>query len=355
MKVLVVGAGPTGLTAALALRRRGIKADIIDKRDQSSPLSRAVGILPRSLHLLEPFGVAQALVEEGIKFRGVNLYDGAKQFAQVEISVRNVQYGYDYVLGLAQDRTEFHLRAGLEALGEPVRYGEALLDLSQTDDVVTATTSTNSQLDYDYVIGADGGSSKVRDLVGLKLDGFELPEDWSIADIDAEGWRHPDTMTIALVENGAVAIVAPMEAKRYRVVSNTPDALATLPLDISPTHIRRESRFQIFVGLVPTYRKGRVFLAGDAAHTHSPVGGRGMNLGIADAVDLAARIAEGGLETYSQERRAEGARVLRLSERGRKTVSSKNPLVRGSLRTAAKLAARNNFIRQRIAAGVLYG
>jgi 2-polyprenyl-6-methoxyphenol hydroxylase-like FAD-dependent oxidoreductase len=136
-----------------------------------------------------------------------------------------------------------------------------------------------------------------------------------------------------------VVVVAPLERTRFRIVSNTENALATLPVPMPVTRIRRQASFTISVRQVERYQLGRVVLAGDAAHCHSPVGGRGMNLGIADAADLAARICEGDLGGYQKVRHAAGKQTIVLSERGRRILTSRNPLVRGLSRAALRTIA----------------
>ena len=184
------------------------------------------------------------------------------------------------------------------------------------------------------MIGADGTGSTVRQTLGLEFAGHDLPESWSIADVDAVNWPNAEVLTLCLRSGGRVVVVAPLEAERYRVVSNTDDALATLPLELDVTKVRRDGRFTISIRQVAEYARGRVYLAGDAAHCHSPVGGRGMNLGIADAAELAARLVENRLEGYSASRHAEGARTIAGSERARRVLTSPGRISR-AMRTLA--------------------
>ena len=146
-----------------------------------------------------------------------------------------------------------------------------------------------------------------------------------------------------------MVVVAPLEADRYRLVSNTQNALEALPLPMEVVKVRRERTFNLSIRQAYQYSHGRVFLAGDAAHCHSPVGGRGMNLGIADAAELAVRMAEDRLAGYSASRHAIGARIIAGSERMRKLITSTNPIVRGSFGGAARIASRIPQIRKRIA------
>ncbi|MFT5507148.1 MAG: 2-polyprenyl-6-methoxyphenol hydroxylase-like FAD-dependent oxidoreductase [Hyphomicrobiaceae bacterium] len=355
LRILIVGAGPTGLTAGVELARRNIHAEVIDRRDEASPFSRAVGILPRSLKTLEASGVTPKLLKQGQKFRMARFYRGDRLILSLPLTVRQPLHGYDFILGLAQDRTEAALRDAFVGFGGAVSYGTELMALRQERDGVIAETSEGKELAFDYVIGADGVRSKAREELGIAFDGIDLPETWSIADVDAEDWPNANAFTVCQLPGGEVAVVAPLDVNRYRVISNTEDALAALPLPMNVTHVRREGQFKISVRQVSQYSKDRVFLAGDAAHCHSPVGGRGMNLGIADAADLAARFAEGAIGGYSAARHAGGARVIAQSEQARKVLTSANPIARGLVLLGLRLASVVPPMQRAMSHQVLYG
>ena len=356
-KVLIVGAGPTGLTAAVELARHGIIPDVIEKRSEASNLSRAVGILPASMDILEPSGVAEAIRQEAVAVEQVIFHQAAEAFARIQLIEPN-QSDNPELMALAQDRTEAHLSDAFERHGGRVLYGAKLTGLSQDEQGVTAKIATQessqeNDSQYDYVIGADGVRSAVRESLGVNFSGFEIEGLWSIADVDCENFPDNTAFKIFLLSKGRVAIVVPLESARFRVISNTGDALAALPIEMNVSNIRRAAAFPISVRQVEQYSVGRVFLAGDAAHCHSPAGGRGMNLGIADAADLARRIASGGLEDYHAARHPIGASTMAFSERARKVVTSDNKLARTMLINTLRVITRVPFIRRKMASNFL--
>ncbi len=326
MRVLIVGAGPTGLTAGVELARRGIHTEVIDQKPGPSKLSRAVGILPSSLSVLAPSGVTKHLLEEGIKVQEVRVFSGVRRV--LSLSLKGGHSDRDYFIALAQDRTEEILRKALIEFGGSVTYSRKLIHLDQSDERTVVGTSDGHESAYDIVIGADGIKSKTRERLGIEYPGFDLPETWSIADVDAHNWPNTGVFTICLLNGGCVVVVVPLEAERFRVISNTEDALATLPLPMNVITKHREWQFNISIRQASRYDMGRVFLAGDAAHCHSPAGGRGMNLGISDAAELASRIATERLNGYSASRHQAGVNTIAASERARRVLTSTSFLTR---------------------------
>ena len=323
MRVLIVGAGPTGLTAAVELARQGVLPAVVDSRPGASLLSRAVGITPHSLSHLTPSGVAERLIAAGIALRNARVYRGDRLVATLPI--HSPRTDFPHLLGLPQDTTESILAHRLAELGGSVSYGVSVERVEGRADGATVGFDDGSHRDFDIVIGADGVHSTVRRDAGFDFPGFDLDEPWSIADVDVENWRHPDDFTLFRVRPGAVVIVAPIGADRLRLVATTSDALATLPVALAVKRVRRTATFDLAVRQTSTYSRGAVHLAGDAAHCHSPVGGRGMNLGIADAAWLAQCIAHDSLEDYSPRRHRAGRTAMAMTERGRRLITSRHP------------------------------
>ena len=353
MKVLIVGAGPAGLTTAVELARRGTVGDVIDRRESGSGLSRAVGIMPASLEILRPSGVTGKLLAEGMKFRQVRIYRHSS--LALALPLKGSGADDEFILGLAQDRTEAHMRDVLSELGGTVRYGTELVDLRHNANKVTVEMRNGAKAEYDYVVGADGVPSTTRDLLNIDFRGHDLPEIWSIADVDAEGWPNTNAFTVCQLSGGDVVVVAPLEPERFRVISNTEDALAALPLELNVTNIRRTGEFKISIRQVAQYGVDLVFLVGDAAHCHSPVGGRGMNLGIADGAELARRMVEGGLAGYGEARHKVGQEIIAGSEAVRKVMTSRNPLTRFLVLAVLKTASFMPALQRQFSKKILYG
>jgi len=351
LRILIVGAGPTGLTAAVELARHGIIAEVIDSKDKASTLSRAVGILPKSLKLLAAAGVSEKLAKEGIKIHQAIGYETNKKI--LTLPIHNTQSKYNYLLALAQDRTENTLLNTFNTYGGNVLYSTKLTSLNETDEHVVAQINHTSESIYDLIIGADGIHSSTRKYANIDYPGLDLPETWSIADVNAYHWPHPTSFTMSLLNHGQVVVIVPLESNRFRIISNTDNSLETLPLDLNINEINRQGQFKISVRQANQYNTKRIFLAGDSAHCHSPVGGRGMNLGIADACELVQRIIGRSLEEYSTSRHKEGEAIINMSERARKVVTSENKITRALTVASLKTINRSSYLQQRMSKIIL--
>lgn len=355
MKILIAGAGPTGLTTGVELVRRGIQVEIIDKRDGGSTLSRAVGINPQSLEILKRSGVTDKLLAQGVRFNSIRIFRDNRPWVTLPLTAAPIRHGFNFMLGLPQDKTEAILRETFLAGGGTLTYGKELVGVRNEANEVVVETAEGDELSCDYLVGADGVRSATREAVGIQSIGHALPGVWSIADVDIEGWEICDAAAFSLMSHGRMAGIVPLGGNRFRLVSNTENVLSVLPFDVNVTLVRREAKFNIRLSQVKEYSKGRVYLAGDAAHSQSPAGGRGMNLGIVDGADLASRLAGGDLSDYSRVRFEEGKRLIAGAERMRLVMTSRNPILRGLVLAGMKAVAMVPLLQRRVASTFLYG
>lgn len=346
MKILIIGAGPTGLASAISLSQRGIIAEIVERRSEPSELSRAVGIMPNTRNLLRESGVADLIESEGMPFKKFGVSRGSKTLLNLDLS--DYLESDQCMIGLPQNRTEALMAQYVETLGAAVKYSTELTALETTEEKATASFSDGTRSTYDWIIAADGIQSTARTQLDIPYPGIDLPETWSIADVDiGDGYDAEKIRLWVQGENRFFAIALPIERQRLRVASNTPDALRDLPVKLDIKNVRRTGTFNISVRQAESYLKGRVLLAGDAAHCHSPVGGRGMNLGIDDGFAAANAIVDGTVESYSDERHRIGAAVLKKTERARKMMTSENVFLKLFLNTTFGLIEKSESMQKK--------
>ncbi len=343
-RVLIVGAGPTGLTAAIELARLGIMPVVIEKRKTASHFSRAVGLLPKSMNALTPSGAVKAIRKNAIIIQSSVFHNRDKPISTIKLN--GLRGANKRLYALPQDQTEMYLSETFKALGGQINYGAELLSLSQSGGGISVSI-LGKAFRFDYVIGADGARSTVREALRIPFEGYDLPETWSIADVDVKAWPNPRSFNAFLCGQGNITVVIPLEKSRFRIISTTRDALASLPVPMNVQKVRRAATFNISIRQARTYQIGRAFLAGDAAHCHSPVGGRGMNLGIADAADLAQRIAAGRTDGYTAARHPIGKKTIKMSESMRKALTTTSKIKRFILIRLLMLFARVAFLRRR--------
>jgi len=331
--VLIVGAGPTGLTLATALASRGVRTTVIDRQAEGANTSRAAVVHARTLEVLEPLGVASTLVSRGIQAQRFTIRD--RDRVLVPIGFEDLPTVYPYTLMISQAVTESVLLERFVGLGGQVQRPRTLVGLTQNSTKATALLDDGSRVTARFVVGADGMHSAVREQVGIPFTGGSYGETFVLADVRLSGAVPSDEVILYFSPAGMV-VVAPLPGGLHRIVATVakapdqPDAafvqalLDTRGPEREPAVVREVlwgSRFRVHHRIADTYRAGRVVLAGDAAHVHSPAGGQGMNAGMLDATTLAdALIAAlagdtGALDAYSAQRRPVAAQIIALADR----------------------------------------
>lgn len=330
--VLIVGAGPTGLAAAMSLARARIPVRLIDRSPQPARHSRAIGIQARTLELLEQHRIVEPLLELGHRAHAANLYSNGQRRLRLDFDPLLTRY--PYLLFIDQTQTERLLAGHLQTLGVEVERGVELLEFVQGADGINAQLRRPDGrievLRASYLIAADGAHSTVRHQLDMKFDGETLEQSFLLADVDATTpW--PDDEFQVFASGDGLAALFPFGKGRFRLIADHKAMVASAADGATPHPTLDECRevvqrrvhhpvslsdmswssyFRINSRMVRQLRKERVFFAGDAAHVHSPAGAQGMNTGIQEALNLGwkiARVLSGGapdrlLDTYHAER-----------------------------------------------------
>jgi len=337
-QVLVVGAGPTGLVLAAELLARGIRTRIIDRGDAVALQARAIGIQARTLEVLGMMGLAERFIADGQVVRYLRFYSTSRCLASLEFARCGSRFGF--MVNLPQDQTERLLRARVAELGGVVENGTELTGLTVGGDAVTAAIRgpgcQAETITAGYVAGCDGAHSRVRRELGLTFHGQRYPQDWLLADVLLDWDLREDTNHAFFRPDGLPMILFPMRGHRWRLtlpfagdrdaqeptleeIQRLTDQRAPRPVTVSdPSWL---ACFRSHRRSASAYRRGRVLLAGDAVHIHSPAGGQGLNTGMMDAHNLGwklALVADGRapdalLDTYGAERRPVAEDVLKLT------------------------------------------
>ncbi|MCA8951159.1 MAG: FAD-dependent monooxygenase [Planctomycetes bacterium] len=338
--ILIVGGGPVGLMLAIRLRMLGIECRIIDKRAEPDMHSKALSLSSATLELFDQqIGITDELLELSYPNATVHIHWNGRPLHRV--SLGSVPSRFSYYLMVPQYETERLLRERLAELGGIIERGVELVALSQVRDRVLVTTTSGDGGQetrfFDFVVGCDGARSTVRDLVGIKFLGHDYGMFFAMCDAPISWPGRAGKMIYSITDRG-FAISIPMTNGIHRVVISgkgkldrerpwgPEDFRARLDelglQDLVPGESIWSSAAPIFNRLACRFRSGHVLLAGDAAHTFSPIGGQGLNTGVQDAAALAWRLAavlhgeadEAVLDDYSEERRAYAAEVRRWTD-----------------------------------------
>lgn len=307
---LICGAGPIGMTCALMLHEAGHSCRIIEKKLSIEKQSRAILINAASLQYLEHTGLTDKLLARGYKIEGLNFYRGETHTAEVPFD--SLKSKYNFGLGLAQDHTEAILEEELGLRGIIVERGKTLTDLKEEDGQVRAIVegmSGREEIITKRIIGADGYKSNVRDLMGIGFPGEHFKRDLFTSDIKVTT-NLPLNQVHIFFYGSDVSIYIPMTEGTFRLISTEENIEKSSSPLIQINDVLWHSSFHFSERLAETFMLRNAVLMGDAAHVHSPAGGRGMNNGIRDAAVFVDRLQKNTLEGYSKERRDYTAKIL---------------------------------------------
>lgn len=371
--VLIVGAGPTGLALALSLAKAGVAIRVVDRNPAPATTSRAIGIQARTLELLDLFGLADAFVSLGLQARAGNIYEGRRHLVHLDLAP--LQSRFPFILMLDQTETERLMTEALAQLGVSIERSVELVSFDQDDNSVSVQLiderGRSKAGRFAYMVGCDGAHSITRHGLGLGFAGKTLHQSFMLADLDVD-WQLPDDEFHIFTSPEGLMAIFPM-ARGHRLIAEVSEPPAgsasglTLPqleriaarraaTAMAFSDLRWSSFFRVNSRLAKRLRCGRIFLAGDSAHIHSPAGAQGMNTGIQDAINLGWKLSfvlRGAastdlLATYEIERYPVEQGVLRNTEILTRIVALRAPILRFARNRLAPQITRTDLV-QRIA------
>ncbi|HVB88010.1 MAG TPA: FAD-dependent monooxygenase [Candidatus Dormibacteraeota bacterium] len=360
--VLIVGAGPVGLFLANECARRAIRYRIVECRPSQSEHSKALAIFPRTLEIFDMAGVASPIVERANRVTCASVISHGRTLARMQFTPH--ESPYPYVAMVPQDITEKLLVDALHLKGRSVEYDSTFVSATQADDCVHATLEHQGDrrdIAAAYVVGCDGAHSAVRHLLNLPFEGAEYHDSFLLADVETNEALPADEMQLCPHELGPLAIF-PMSAIRRRIVAMVDKAeddapslalvrqmlAARAPAGIEARSLHWSSYFRIHHRQVAKLRVRRIFIAGDAAHIHSPFGGQGMNTGLQDVWNLVWKLdfalrgfgGENLLDSYTAERRPVIKHVIDVTDFMTRAMATPSKLAQAARNTIIPVVSR---------------
>lgn len=375
--VLIVGAGPTGLLMAIELARYNIPFRIIDKKAEPTQTTNAAGIQTRTLEILEHIGLSDQFIGAGLPVHTLQLEAEGNQLATLLLN--RIDSHFKFILMLPQSQTEAIFNQYIKQLNVTVERSVELIDLKQDSDKVTVTLkhadNSSETAEFQWVIGCDGYHSIVRDKSNIQMVGSDIPQEFVVADIRIKATIDPETI-IMYFTKGTVFGLFPLRDNKYRIVANSNQAENKKSFSdaeikqivqhhtknkVEATEILWSSPFWIHSKVAEKLRQGRVFIAGDAAHVHSPAGAQGMNTGLQDVYNLAWKLAlviqnqvnPSILNSYEPERLPIIKSIVTITEKLSHLVLTHNRFVLGLRNFFFKhIAGKSTFLQNIVAARV---
>ena len=343
--ILIVGAGPTGLTLAIQLIRFGVDFIIVDRAERTTPHSKAIGVQARTLEIYDQIGIAAKLVEKGWRAERVRLIESGEIRGEIDLSrIGEGMSPFPFVLIVEQGEHEKVLYDHIRSQGHRVHWHTELESFSQ-DAVGIRADLVTSQGDHEtveakYLVGCDGASSITRHTLEIPFEGSTFERLFYVADVRIE-WDFPhDALHVNLGRDNLTAFFPMRGDNRWRIVGTFPEGhnkdegeilydeierqiIADTEINLDISNVNWFSVYKVHSRAVSKFSEGRCFLAGDAAHIHTPAGAQGMNTGIQDGYNLAWKLAEvlkrnadaRLLDTYNEERLPNAKRLLQTTDR----------------------------------------
>ena len=348
--ILIVGSGPTGMTLATELARRGFKFRIIDAAIGPPPISesRALAFNLRSQNILRPCGATDVIVSQGHPLRHAVFQWQSKTTKQIDL--KPLSKSGHHLIAIPQGRVERILSQRLNQLGSTTEWKTKLVSINNTTRKPTVTLEHESGesevATFDFVMGCDGAHSAVRKECGFTFHGESNPQTWTLADIRLGHSEHAHQVTVNFYPGGASPSIA-IRPDVVRIINTGDNVLGRHPLAEQAAEVIWKSDFRVSYRMVRQFSRGNVFLCGDAAHIHSPVGGRGMNLGIEDAATLAWLMSQNRQDEYSRIRLPIARKVLRITHTQTKLITGGQWYANFAKRRLLPMALGTGPIRRR--------
>ena len=360
-EVVVVGAGPTGLTLACTLRKAGVEVLVLDKFAEGAKTSRAIVLHARTLEVLGELDMSRRLIQEGRSVPVFSIRAGNKRLMSIDFS--GLPTAYPYVLMLPQSRTEAILNQRLAELGGQVQRPYTATAVRTCNGGATVSVAGPDAQPHTvqarYVVGADGMHSTVREAAGISFTGGRYDQSFVLADVsmqwplsaqEAQLFLNPaGLMVVVPLPDGDHRIVATMEHAPERITKMDVQTLIDQrgPGEAQVHDMVWSSRFWVHHRVADTYRRGPLLLAGDAAHVHSPAGGQGMNIGIQDALVLGQILdqvlkgaTDAALDAYQERRRPVAQQVVAFTDRATRITNLTRPRACAARNTLFSLVGR---------------
>ena len=375
--VLIVGAGPVGLTAALALTRNGVRCRIVDRNESRTDKSKALVLWSRTLELLDGLGGAGRFLDVGIRAHGASLYGHGKRL--VHATLDDIDSPYPFALMIPQSDTERLLEEWVASLGvtieRRVEVRAITTDAASVGATLVHADGREETIRTPWLVACDGAHSTVRHQLGVEFAGKAEPDDWILADVHVAGPLATDEISLYWHERGVLAMF-PMIGGRFRMIADVgphPEVAQPETPTLAQAQALLDERgpgglvlkdpvwlsgFRINERKLAHYRHGRVLFAGDAAHVHSPAGGQGMNTGMQDVCNLGWKLAlvksgrarDALLDTFDVERSEIGDRVLRNAGAMTRVATLRNPVAQSLRNHLVPLIASLEFVQARFKA-----